>query len=175
MRSEITEILTAHGKPNSKGEIITDFFGGTAFYSDTTGLVLYDEKMEVYDEGTFSDVSDTLYEIYCYLYDNRYSLVSRENLIEIESVEDISWAVEPVSFSVPCESAKDGLLQLGAFAVGKEPVGENDELRSVIFISPDNTYATLTCYLNGSPEELATAKQDLYKIAYEMTTFADKL
>lgn len=100
-----------------------------------------------------------LYDIYAFLDANKHTARTRETLIELEDVADKSWYKEP-------EEIRNGDDVVGMIGIAvEETIDENKALLSVIFISPDGTYSTLTMFGSDSEEERKLAFQDLRAIA----------
>lgn len=168
----IIEALLLYARKNSHGAYYIDIPEiGTLVYSDEV-LKIFNKDFE-----NFSELSDEVqYNIYSFIQDNHtilYTLI-KENLVEIGGVDDMDWAIAPQLFYAPSmEEGKEDIV-IGSMAVARE-VLEEGELRSVIFISPDGTWTTLTCYKDGYEVEKKVAQGDLGVIAEGIKNFIDKL
>ena len=137
-------------------------------------------EIKLYENGEFKNW-DTLgdevqYNIFSFIQDNinDISLYIQERVIEVESVDNLEWVVEPSPIIVPDGNSETGSTTIGFLAVGKEQTPEGI-IQPVIFIGADKTWTTLTVMRLGDVDSVATAKSDLQKIAEEILNFIDTL
>jgi len=107
------------------------------------------------------EVTDYLsYSIYCTLDANSRLSVTEQQLYD-DTPELKKWAREPYE-------VRSGDEVIGMIGIAIEETSGENELRSVIFISPDGTYATLTMYSEESKDEKSLAGKDLSTLAGEI-------
>jgi len=167
----LDQIVKRYFLKNSSGEIILP-----------TGLQMFD-TLYVDNIGHWWVVSQStkerkklesvslseLYAILCYLDANKHTVACREKLIEFDAVEQKRWLLEP-------EEIKNGEDVVGMVGVEiVEALEEGEQLRSIIFISPDGTYSTLTMFGSGDFGEGIAAGEDLLCIANYLSSNYKKL
>lgn len=109
------------------------------------------------------------YEVFRYLDANKHSLVGRESIVELEDWEKMDWKVAPADVI-----ATDG-QRLGSIGVAYEEKKPDNSIMKVIFISADNTYATLTMYEEGNRGGETQAINDLGTVARCVEAVAEML
>jgi hypothetical protein len=175
---EVLEIMLKYGASNTMGDYylnIPDY--GTLTMSSITEkyqLLLFDGA----NFTQFDELSDEVQSaIYCYLYDNRFTLrdLGQECLVEVDSADDLNWVVAPSNIFGNAPEEGQPPIIIGSVGVAREiRVGE-EELRTVVFVSPDGTWTTLTCYTGNDEVETQTAKNDMQAIGQEIINFIEKL
>ena len=105
---------------------------------------------------------------------NDISLYIQERVIEVESVDNLEWVVNPCPIIVPDGNSETGSTTIGFLAVGKEQTPEG-EIRPVIFIGADKTWTTLSVFRPEDVNSVAVMRSDLQKIAEEILNFTEKL
>lgn len=137
-------------------------------------------EIKLYENGKFKNW-DTLgdevqYNIFSFIQDNinDISLYIQERVIEVESVDNLEWVVNPSPIIVPDGNSETGSTTIGFLAVGKEQTPEG-EIRPVIFIGADKTWTTLSVFRPEDVNSVAVMRSDLQKIAEEILNFTEKL
>lgn len=145
---------------NGNDSIIIDIVVGLydTFYMEKSGeCFVFNQKTA--EKTPITELNtDTLYDLYGWLEGNWRTATSRDHLIEL-SVTDKIWAKEPEEI----RGVDDEVI--GLLGVAVEETIEGEELRAVVFISPDGSFATLTMFGSGDGQEKALAKTDLRTIA----------
>lgn len=172
MKEDVVQILLMNATPNGEGS----YYVGIP---DTGTLAMDDTVLRFrYPDGEirpFGDLSeDFQYQLLCFLLDNAPMLgsYSQAHFVEIGSVDDLSWVVPPEPITALIDDKEQAIASL---AVSREAVTDTEEMHSILLISPDGSWTTLSCFLGGKPDEVATAKEDVLKIAEAMKKFAEKL
>lgn len=111
---------------------------------------------------------DELFDIFAFLDGAKHYVKSREKLVELADVDESNWYREPVEI----KNREDTIGMVGV-AVQDDIAGE--KLLSVIFISPDNTYSTLTVFGENSAGERDTASMDLLLVGEYLMGNSNKL
>ena len=159
----IMELLGSF-KENKRGEFITDIPIGTlpcTMYVNSDGAFMFmKEEGEEQKKYPLTELDEEkLFDIYVHLDANKYTLTSREAVIEHEEVTEKQWLKEPIDIK-----GEDGEV-IGLIGVAVEETVGEDRLCRVIFISPDKTWSTLTMFNDHDPDAVEVAKRDLISIA----------
>jgi len=173
----IEETLVMCGLASSTGSYNLDVleFGTLtlSFHNDI-------RTVRLFSSGTFtnfSELSDEVQtEIYNYIFDNRFNLrfECRENLVEVGSTENMDWVVAPCPMMMPADDGSGEEVCIGSLAISKEMQEDGKELRSVLLIAPDGTWATLSCFVADEVQGTTMAKLDVMRLSQELQRFIDK-
>ena len=158
MRDMVT--MLRHSRPNAKGEMITEcneleefdtfaYIEGKLMMGSTESTALKLIKTMRYED---------VFDIYLWLETNHRILTSRDSFVELD-IEKMNWVVEPGEI----KGGEDETI--GMIGVARVEKTEDKELCSVVFISPDGTFANLTMFGSDSLDERRLGYQDLDTIA----------
>ena len=112
---------------------------------------------------------EMLYAVYCFVEVHaKMHPTILEDMRELEPAEDKNWKIEPTPIT-----AHDG-QELGKIGVAIESNTEEKTECSVVYISPDGTWATLTMF-NPSDESKQVAIEDLKDVGLAILNFANRL
>lgn len=174
------------------GGILTDIAKryGTDRVVVTTGLDLYDKvglevSGEIFAFSTkkrekkllgkiteprelFELNEDEVWEIGCRIHDNRHNLQVVENYLELD-IEDSLWEIEPEDIV-----GSDGIT-IGMVGVRVDEVVEDKKQLSVVFLSADGSYSTLTMFVKDEVEDTKQAFLDLRSIIQGLDKIAFKI
>lgn len=158
-------------RKNIKGLCILDY---KVADFDTLYITEFDEVF-VFSQKTTKlapvlDLTEAqLYDIYAFLDANKHTAKSRESLLELDDVSNRRWYREP-------EEILNGEDTIGMVGIAYEEVLTDDlALLSVIFISPDGTYSTLTMFGSDGEEDIEVAKEDLRIIGEFLQNLSNKI
>lgn len=107
---------------------------------------------------------DEIYEIHAYIVDNVQLLHEYTETVDLEN----NWIIEPEEISVDGET-------IGAIGVTKVEEIEGERMMSVLYLSSDGSFSTLTMFGEGSQSELELALQDLEKTREVLSSIISKL
>ena len=100
---------------------------------------------------------DEVWEIGCRIHDNRHNLQVVENYLELD-IEESVWEIEPEEIK-----SSDGTV-IGMLGVRIDEVVENKKQLSVVYLSADGSYSTLTMFVKDEVEGTKQAFLDLRSI-----------
>lgn len=171
----LLETVRENFKPNSRNEYILDINSHILFEGDNSGSEIctlwiksnQDVCVIKEDEEVYTPTDEEMYTLAGYVQDNRFILENREIVKVLESGEDKLWEGEPVEI----KGADDELIGRVGIVKKKE---KSAEIYSVIFVSADGTWATLTMF-EKKKKAIELAQADIYAIIRALTTLKKQI
>ena len=139
---------------------------------------LTDESVKVYDKHTelLTDFTGEGLEagIFDWVVDNRYNI---PNTLQSKIIDEVL-IPEPADFisdpvTILALNPETGKLDMPIGVIGevREPTPEGQVLRKVLFLSPDGSWVTLSCWYEGDQASKELAQGDLGLIGDAMSKF----